>query len=69
MPCCGASIVDENQCIGCGICTTKCEFDAIHLERDLPKASTMRTSEQKLRYILPNGIKQAIKIKFSRKKS
>ena len=66
---CGASIVDENQCIGCGICTTKCEFDAIHLERDLPKASTMRTSEQKLRYILPNGIKQAIKIKFSRKKS
>ena len=65
---CGASIVDENQCIGCGICTTKCEFDAIHLERDLPKASTMRTSEQKLRYILSNGIKQAIKIKFTRKK-
>ena len=64
---CGASIVDENQCIGCGICTTKCEFDAIHLKRDLPEASTMRTSEQKLRYILPNGVKQAIKIKLSHK--
>ena len=21
---CGATIVDENKCIGCGICTTKC---------------------------------------------
>ena len=28
---CGASVVDENRCIGCGICTTKCGFDAIHL--------------------------------------
>ena len=28
---CGASIVDENKCIGCGLCTTRCEFDAIHL--------------------------------------
>jgi NADPH-dependent glutamate synthase beta subunit-like oxidoreductase/NAD-dependent dihydropyrimidine dehydrogenase PreA subunit len=65
---CGATIVDENQCIGCGVCTTKCEFDAIHLERDIPEASTMRRSEDKLKYILPNGAKQAIKIKFSRKK-
>jgi NAD-dependent dihydropyrimidine dehydrogenase PreA subunit len=65
---CGATIVDENQCIGCGICTTKCEFEAIHLERDLPEASTMRKSEDKLKYILPNGAKQALKIKFSKKK-
>lgn len=65
---CGATIVDANQCIGCGICTTKCEFDAIHLERDLPGASVMRKSEDKLKYVLPNGIKQSIKIKFSRKK-
>lgn len=27
---CGASVVDTNKCIGCGICTTKCMFDAIH---------------------------------------
>ncbi|MCI5614643.1 MAG: FAD-dependent oxidoreductase, partial [Agathobacter sp.] len=52
---CGASIVDLNRCIGCGICTTKCEFDAIHLERDLPGCSVMRRSEDKLKYVLPNG--------------
>lgn len=65
---CGATIVDANQCIGCGICTTKCEFDAIHLERDLPECSTMRKSEDKLKYILPYGAKQAIKVKFKKKK-
>ena len=65
---CGASIVDPNKCVGCGLCTTRCEFDAIHLHRDLPVASTMRKAEDKLKYILPNGAKQAIKIKFSRKK-
>ena len=30
---CGAVVLDEYMCIGCGICTTKCKFDAIHLER------------------------------------
>lgn len=65
---CGTSIVDPNQCIGCGICTTKCEFDAIHLQRDLPDCSNMRKSEDKLKYILPYGAKQAIKIKFTKKK-
>lgn len=28
---CGATIVDQNRCIGCGVCTTRCKFDAIHL--------------------------------------
>lgn len=65
---CGASVVDENKCIGCGICTTKCEFDAIHLYRENPECSTMRKSEDKLKYILPYGAKQTIKIKFSKKK-
>ncbi len=64
---CGASVVDENKCIGCGVCTTKCEFDAIHLHRDFPEASKMVPSEDKLKYILPYGAKQAIKIKFSGK--
>ena len=65
---CGASVVDVNQCLGCGVCTTKCEFDAIHLYRENPDCSTMRKSEDKMKYILPYGAKQAIKIKFSRKK-
>jgi NAD-dependent dihydropyrimidine dehydrogenase PreA subunit len=30
---CGAVVVDQYQCVGCGICTTKCKFDAITLER------------------------------------
>lgn len=30
---CGAVILDEYMCLGCGQCTTKCKFDAIHLER------------------------------------
>ena len=30
---CGATEVDEFRCVGCGICTTKCKFDAIRLER------------------------------------
>ena len=30
---CGATKVDEYLCIGCGLCTTKCKFDAIHLKK------------------------------------
>lgn len=65
---CGASVVDPNKCIGCGVCTTKCMFDAIHLHREIPGASIMRASEDKLKYILPNMVKQSIKVKFKKKK-
>lgn len=30
---CGATVVDEFLCVGCGQCTTKCKFDAISLVR------------------------------------
>lgn len=30
---CGAVQVDSYMCVGCGMCTTKCRFDAIRLER------------------------------------
>lgn len=30
---CGAAVVDQNLCIGCGVCTTRCKFDAIKLEK------------------------------------
>ena len=63
---CGATVVDENKCIGCGLCTTKCEFDAIHLSRDLPEMSTMRKAEDKLKGILPYALKRAIKIKMKK---
>lgn len=32
---CGCAVIDEDLCIGCGICTTKCKFDAIRLEKTL----------------------------------
>ena len=30
---CGAAKVDPKICIGCGLCTLRCEFDAISLDR------------------------------------
>ena len=65
---CGATVVDPNKCIGWGICTTKCEFDAIHLSRDLPDASRMVKSEDKLKAIFPYMLKREIKIKFKGRK-
>ena len=59
---CGASFVDPNKCIGCGLCTTRCEFDAIHLRRDIPEASTMLRSEDKVGAVLPYAAKRGIKI-------
>ncbi len=63
---CGATIVDPNKCIGCGLCTTRCEFDAIHLQRDNPACSTMRRSEDKIGGILPHAAKRGIKILLNR---
>ena len=63
---CGASVVDPNKCIGCGICTTKCVFDAISLHRELPGCSEMVKSEDKLKYVLPNMVKQSLKVKFKK---
>jgi ferredoxin len=46
---CGRSVVDTNKCIGCGMCTVQCKFDAIHLYRlpDGDKYSNMIPAEQK----------------------
>ncbi len=65
---CGATIVDENKCIGCGICTTKCEFDAISLRRDRPECTHMVKAEDKFKYILPYQLKRAGKILTHSKK-
>ena len=58
---CGASFVDPNKCLGCGVCTTRCKFDAIHLRKrtfnesidyfDRPKVlpEFVRNREQKIR--------------------
>ena len=66
---CGASIVDPNKCIGCGVCTTKCAFDAIHLHRERPECSTMYACEDKMKAILPYMIKRSIKIKKAERRA
>lgn len=59
---CGASYVDPHKCIGCGLCTTRCEFDAIHLVRDHPKCTTMRVAEKKVGGLLKYSVKRAFRI-------
>ena len=66
---CGASIVDPNKCIGCGVCTTQCAFDAIHLHREHPECSTMYACEDKMKAILPYMIKRSIKIKKAERRA
>ena len=65
---CGASVVDPNKCIGCGVCTTKCAFDAIHLHRERPECSAMIPAEDKMKAILPYMVKREIKIRKAGKK-
>ena len=59
---CGRSVVDPNKCIGCGICTTKCEFDAIHLRRLRPECTHMVPAEDKFKEIIPYAAKRQVKI-------
>ena len=65
---CGASVVDPNKCIGCGVCTTKCAFDAIHLHRERPECTHMIPAEDKMKAILPYMVKRQIKIRKAGKK-
>ena len=59
---CGATYVDLNQCVGCGLCTTRCEFDAIHLQRDIPEASDMHKAEEMISLVGPYAAKRMVKI-------
>ncbi len=63
---CGASVVDPNKCIGCGVCTTKCAFDAITLHREHPECSKMVVSEDKVKTLLPYMAKRGLKILFTK---
>jgi NADPH-dependent glutamate synthase beta subunit-like oxidoreductase/Na+-translocating ferredoxin:NAD+ oxidoreductase RNF subunit RnfB len=58
---CGATIVDQYACVGCGICTTKCKFDAIHLVK---RTDTHGVQFEKAitGVMVPNMIKRAGRI-------
>lgn len=57
---CGAAKVDEYMCVGCGQCTTKCKFDAIHLVKT--RHSTPNTYEKLPMKMAANAVKRAGKI-------
>ena len=58
----GKPYVRTADCIGCGVCTTKCEFDAIHLKRTRPENSRMIPAEDKFKAILPYAAKRQVRI-------
>lgn len=68
---CGISVVDEFMCVGCGACTTRCEFDAISLVKthnetgvdfpDLKKAVVKHALKRKVRITA-----RKVKNKFTR---
>ncbi|HWS42832.1 MAG TPA: 4Fe-4S binding protein, partial [Pseudoflavonifractor sp.] len=57
---CGATVVDEYMCVGCGMCATKCKFDAITLERVYDGAGVAFLDIKKT--ITPHVIKRKVKI-------
>ena len=63
---CGATTVDQNKCIGCGICTTRCKFDAIHLRRIRPEFANYINGDYSKQAIIKHGIKRAAKLTIKR---
>ena len=68
---CGQSVVDTDKCIGCGVCTHRCKFDAIHLVRvdDTQSAENMANWYGRLALnlvkrgasIVANGVSEIVK--------
>jgi len=54
---CGATVVDQYLCVGCGVCTTKCKYDAIKLVRRYDGTGV------ELRELKPEIMKHALKRK------
>ena len=57
---CGAVIVDQYACVGCGVCTTKCKFEAVSLVR---KYDSVNKELLEMRpAIMKNMVKRKVKI-------
>jgi NADPH-dependent glutamate synthase beta subunit-like oxidoreductase/NAD-dependent dihydropyrimidine dehydrogenase PreA subunit len=72
---CGAVVVDQYQCVGCGVCTTRCKFDAVSLERkyDSPglefkdmKSAVIKHVIKRQGRIVVKKVKKSVKTVFSR---
>lgn len=57
---CGATVVDEYMCVGCGQCTTKCKFDAIKLVRQYDGHGVSLTEAKP--YVVKTVIKRKARI-------
>jgi NAD-dependent dihydropyrimidine dehydrogenase PreA subunit len=60
---CGAVVVGDYQCVGCGVCTTKCKFEAISLVRKYDSAG-VEFSEMKpmvIKHVIKRGGRIAVK--------
>ncbi len=64
---CGATVVDEYMCVGCGMCVTKCKFDAIRLERVYDGAGVEFLNIKKT--ITPHVLKRKGKIALKKVKN
>jgi NADPH-dependent glutamate synthase beta subunit-like oxidoreductase/NAD-dependent dihydropyrimidine dehydrogenase PreA subunit len=62
---CGRTFVDETMCVGCGLCTTRCKFDAIHLQKRFDEHG--RTYEQIAPSSVPHILARNLKIVFTGK--
>jgi len=60
---CGATVVDEYLCVGCGVCTTRCKFDAIKLVRkyDSPSVELKELKPTVMKYALKRKLRIALK--------
>jgi ferredoxin len=63
---CGVSVVNQDFCLGCGQCTTKCKFDAITLEKKFD--ATMVPYEKTFDYVLPYIEERESKIEARKKR-
>ena len=56
---CGRTFVDETMCVGCGLCTTRCKFDAIHLRKRFDGVGTpyKQTTTSNMGHILARNLK------------
>lgn len=60
---CGTAVVDEYMCVGCGVCTTHCRFDAIHLVKvhDAGNSEYFHTLGKIVAHVPEKGVKIAKK--------
>ena len=60
---CGRSVVDTDKCIGCGVCTVRCSFDAIHLKR-VSDSTPANTFPAWYGRIITYNVKRAARLAF-----